>query len=74
MLDMLVAADGETNAALESPPLQHNTAVCGGHPLAEPMHAHAPPDLGLISTLWHLQTPIKRIKTPNDGFPPGFSG
>ncbi len=48
-------------------------AVCGGHALAETMHTHAPPDLGLISTLGHSQTPNKRIKTPNGGFPPGFS-
>ncbi len=71
---MLVAADGETNATLEPPPLQHNAAVCGGHALAEPMHTHAPPDLGLISTLWHLQTPIKELKHRTTVFRRGFQG
>jgi hypothetical protein len=64
---MLVAANAQAKAAFHAAPLQNLTAIRGGHALAEAMHTHAPPDLWLISTLGHLQTPIKRIKTPNGG-------
>jgi hypothetical protein len=35
------------------------------------VHTHAPPDLGLISSLGHYLTPKKIIKTPNGGLSAG---
>jgi hypothetical protein len=64
---MLVAADAQAETTFQAAPLQNLAAVCGGHALAETVHTHAPPDLWLISTLGHYQTPIIRIKTPNGG-------
>jgi hypothetical protein len=61
VLDVRIAADSQSDAALEAPPLEYLAAVCAGHALSETVHSHAPPDLGLISTLGHLQTPNKRI-------------
>ena len=59
VLDVRVAADGQAGAALQAPPLEHLAAICARHALAEAVHTHAPPDLGLISTLGHLLTPNK---------------
>jgi hypothetical protein len=54
---MLIAANGKAQAALHAAPLQNDAAIRSGHALAKAMHTHAAPDLGLISTLWHLLTP-----------------
>jgi hypothetical protein len=69
---MIVAADGQPGAAFQTPPLEHQAAICSGHALAKAMHTHAPPDLGLICTFCcHSQTSKIIIKTPNSGFSAG---
>jgi hypothetical protein len=50
VLYMIIAADGQPEAAFQTPPLKHDAAISSGHALTKAMHAHAPPDLGLIST------------------------
>jgi len=50
---MRIAADGEADAAFEAAPLEHLASICAGHALAEAVDTHAPPDLGLISSLGH---------------------
>jgi hypothetical protein len=74
VLDMLVAADAQAEAALHATPLQHCPAIGGGHALAEAVHTYAPPDFWLICTLGHYLTPNNRIKTPNGGFTAGVFG
>jgi hypothetical protein len=69
---MIVAADGQPDAAFQSAPLEHISAICRGHALAEAMHAYAPPDPGLIWTFCcHALTSKIIIKTPNSGFAAG---
>jgi hypothetical protein len=58
---MLIAANAQAQATFQAAPPQYLAAVCGGHALAEAVHSHTAPDLGLISTLGHLLTPNKRI-------------
>jgi hypothetical protein len=60
MFDMRVAAHGEAHAAFQPAALEHLAAICARHALAEAMHANAPADPGLISTLGHLLAPKKR--------------
>jgi hypothetical protein len=59
VLDVRVAANGQAQAPFEASSLEHRTTICAGHPLAEAMHTHAPPNFGLICTLGHSLTPNK---------------
>ena len=79
VLYVIIAADGQADAAFQAPPLEHLATICTGHALAKAMYPHAPPDLGLIRTFCcHALTSIIIIK-PNSGFSagvfdnPGFS-
>jgi len=54
VLDVVVAADGQPDAALQTTSFEYRPAISGGHALAEAMHSHTPPDLGLISSLGHF--------------------
>jgi hypothetical protein len=68
VLNVIVAPDGQPDAAFQTPPLEHLAAICTGHTLAKTMYAHAPPDLGLIWTFCcHSLTSKIIIKTPNSG-------
>jgi hypothetical protein len=72
VLDVIIAADGQPDAALQAAPLENITAIRGGHALAKAMHAHPSPDPGLIWTFCcHALTSKKIIKTPNSGFTAG---
>jgi hypothetical protein len=50
VLYVIVAADCQPEAASQTPPLEHLTAIGAGHALAKAVHTHAPPDLRLIGT------------------------
>jgi hypothetical protein len=71
VLYVRVAADSQMKTTLQAPPLEHLAAIGAGHALAEAVNTHAPPDLGLISSLWHYLTPKKLIKTPYSDFTAG---
>jgi hypothetical protein len=73
---MVIAADGQPQAALQAPPLEHDASIGRGHALAKAMHAHAPANLGLIRTFCCHSLPSKIIiKTPNSGCSAGvFDG
>ena len=65
---MIIATDGQPEAAFQTPPLKHNAAIGSGHALAKSVHAHAPANLRLISTFCCHSLPSKIIiKTPNSG-------
>jgi hypothetical protein len=76
VLDVIVHANGQSHAALQAPTLEYNAAIRSGHTLAKTMHAHAPPDLGLISTLGHLtySKKDKLLRTASKREPVVFSG
>jgi hypothetical protein len=72
VLYVIIAADGQPDAAPQTTPLEHRAAICTGHALAKSVHAHAPADPGLISTFrCHSLTSKKIIKTPNSGITAG---
>jgi hypothetical protein len=72
VLYVIVAADGQPDAASQTASLEHSTTICSGHALAEAMHTYTPPDPGLIWTFCcHSLTSKKIIKTPNSGFAAG---
>jgi hypothetical protein len=72
VLYVIIAADGQPDAAPQTASLEHSTTVCSGHALAKAMHTYAPPDPGLICTFCcHLLTSKIIIKTPNSGFAAG---
>jgi hypothetical protein len=50
VFNVIIAADGQPDAAFQTPPLEYLAAICTGHALAKTMHAHTPPDPGLIWT------------------------
>jgi hypothetical protein len=73
VLDVRVAADGQAQAALQAPTLEDLASICAGHALAEAVHTHAPPDLGLISSLGHYTYSRKyELKHQTAVHPPGF--
>jgi hypothetical protein len=72
VFNVVVAADRQPDAAFQAPALEHLSAICAGHALAKAMHAHAPPDPGLIWTFCcHALTSKIIIKTPNSGLSAG---
>ena len=56
---MVIAADGQPEAAFEAAPLKDDTAISSGHALAKAVHAHAPADPGLIRTFCCHSLPRK---------------
>jgi hypothetical protein len=50
VLDVLVAADSQADAAFQTPTLENRATIGRGHALAEAVYAYAPADPGLIST------------------------
>jgi hypothetical protein len=72
VLYVIIAPNSQPNAAFETPPLEYLAAICTGHALSKAMHAHAPPDSGLIRTFrCHSLTSKIIIKTPNGEFSAG---
>jgi hypothetical protein len=54
VLNVVVATDGQPDAALQTTPFEHRPAISRGHALAEAMHSNTPSDFGLISSLRHF--------------------
>jgi hypothetical protein len=74
VLDVIIAANSQAQAALQTPPLEDLAAICGGHALAKAVHTHTPADPGLVWTFrCHSLTSKIRIKTQQRIFPPVFS-
>jgi len=73
VLYVIVTADSQAEAAFQTPPLEDLATICAGHALAKAMHAHAPPDPGLVWTFrCHSLTSKIIIKTQQRMYRRGF--
>jgi hypothetical protein len=54
VLDVVVAANGQSQATLHAASFKHDPTIGSRHSLAKTVHSDTPPDFGLISTLGHF--------------------
>jgi hypothetical protein len=74
VLYVIIAANSQAEAALQTPPLEDLAAICSGHALAKAVHTHTPADPGLVWTFrCHSLSSKISIKTQQRIYPPGFS-